>query len=225
MNKWGTIEMSPTVSPRTNSMVINTAINHSLGLTLPLIFPIAQLTLFTVKQSQDQSMFYLELVAIQKLNKVVQELVMRIMVRTFWQWGTVKLCLIGDLRDFSERLERLEGNIPECCSLWVSREVILVLFIFLIFAKVTVLKFWKFKNKNAIKYNYIDIYSYLLLYRLCWWISSSQWPKGGMLALALVSLSRDCVTVNVTVNLWWIVMGAGDTTPSPSYITRSKNMF
>lgn len=50
-------------------VVINMAINHSLGLTLPLIFPTAQLTLFTVEQSQDQSMFYL--VAIQKLNKVV----------------------------------------------------------------------------------------------------------------------------------------------------------
>lgn len=46
MNKWGTIEMSPTTSPRTNSVVINMAINHSLGLTLPLIFPTAQLTLF-----------------------------------------------------------------------------------------------------------------------------------------------------------------------------------
>lgn len=30
-------------------------------------------------------MFYLELVAFQKLNKVVQELVMRVIVRTFWQ--------------------------------------------------------------------------------------------------------------------------------------------
>lgn len=51
--------MSPTLSPRTSSMVINMAINHSLGLTLPLLFPIGQLTLFTVKQSQDQSLFYL----------------------------------------------------------------------------------------------------------------------------------------------------------------------
>ena len=35
-------------------------------------------------------------------------------------------------------MERLEGNIPEYCSHWVSREVILVLFISLTFAKVTV---------------------------------------------------------------------------------------
>lgn len=140
------------------------------------------------------------------------------MVRTFWHWGTVKLCLIGDLCDFSERLERLEGNTPQCYSLWVSREVILALFIFLIFAKVTVLKFWKFKNKNAIKYNYIDIDSYLLLYRLCWWISSSQWPKGGMLALAVVSLSQDCVTV------FWIYDGLlwGQGTPHPPHLTLLK---
>ena len=51
-------------------------------------------------------------------------------------------CIIRDLCDFSEReSERLEGNTPECYSLLVSGEVILVLFMFLTFAKVTVLKF------------------------------------------------------------------------------------
>lgn len=219
MNKWGTIEMSPTTSPRTNSVVINMAINHSLGLTLPLIFPTAQLTLFYswAKPGSEYVLLsgYLETEqsGIRTRDESYGQNILAVK-----HYQTV--CIIRDLYDFSEReTERLEGNTPECYSLWVSREVILVLFIFLTFAKVTVLKFWKFKN--AVKYNYIDVDS-SLLYRLCWWISSSWRPKGGMLALALVSVPRLC---NCFLNLGWTVVGAGGITPSPSYITKSKNMF
>lgn len=180
MNKRGTTEMSPTMSPRTNSMVINTAINHSLGLTWPLLFPIVQLTLFYSWAKPGSEHVLLRVSGLSETEQsgtrtCDESYGQNILAMKHCQTG----CIIRDLCDFSEwESERLGGNTPECCSLLVSGEVILVLFMFLTFAKVTVLKFWKFKN--AIKYNYIDIDYYLLLYRLCWWISSSQKPKGGM---------------------------------------------
>lgn len=47
-------------------------------------------------------MFYLELVAVQKLNKVVQELVMSYGQNILARKHCQTVCIIRDLRDFSE---------------------------------------------------------------------------------------------------------------------------
>lgn len=144
---------------------------------MPLIFPTVTVNLF-YSWAKPGSEYVLFSGYSETEQGVYENYVMRVMVRTFWQWSTIRaVCIIRDLYDFSEWETEAEREIPQNAILFPGyQEVISSLFIFLTFAKVTVLKFWKFKN--AIKYNYIDVDS-SLSYRLCWWISSSWRPKEG----------------------------------------------